>query len=172
MKMNTLPCHGVHWRCCLSAATRDPTTGEITDFVGESACAWGLPQPTQKHSHLVHDHGQLDTHWEHSHRPFPSREPSFHSISVMCRFWVCLFDTRSAHQNARWSKCPTHDHKHRVNPFNIAGSAQPRSMNGFRVPKRFFFFCAAARPQGGKIVTFLFDLLKRVLNRGWADSRM
>ena len=108
------------------------------------------------------------THVVHSHRA----KPSFHSISVMCRFWVCLFDTRSAHQNARWSKCPTHDHKHRVNPFNVAGSAQPRFINGFRISKRFFFFCAAARPQGGKIVTFLFDLLKRVLNRGWADSRM
>ena len=107
-------------------------TDEITGFVCESACTWGLPQPIWRCSHLVHDHGQVDKCWEHSHRPFPSRKPSFHSISVMCRFWVCLFDTRSAHQNARWSKCPTHDHKHRVNPFNIAGSAQPRFANGFR----------------------------------------
>ena len=147
-------------------------TNKITEFVGKSACPVGLPRAIQRCSHLFHDHGQVNKCWEHSHRPFPSRKPSFHSISVMCRFWVCLFDTRSAHQNARWSKCPTHDHKHRVNPFNIAGSAQPRFVNGFRISKRFFFFCAAARPQGGKIVTFLFDLLKRVLSRGWADSRM
>ena len=88
-------------------------------------------------------------HWEHSHRPSPSRKPSFHSISVMRRFWVCLFGTaRSAHQNARWSECPTHDHKRRVNPFNIAGSAQPRFVSGFRVSKSFFFFFAP--PPGHK----------------------
>ena len=115
-------------------------TNKITEFVGKSACPVGLPRAIQRCSQLVHAHGQLDEHWEHSHRPFPSRKPSFHSISVMCRFWVCLFDTRSAHQNARWSKCPTHDHKHRVNPFNIAGSAQPRFINGFRISKSFFFF--------------------------------
>ena len=115
-------------------------TNKIAEFVCESACTWGLPQPIQRCSHLFHNHGQVNKYWEHSHRPFPSRKPSFHSISVMCRFWVCLFDTRSAHQNARWSKCPTHDHKHRVNPFNIAGSAQPRFINGFRISKRFFFF--------------------------------
>ena len=79
----------------------------VTDFVGKSACTWGLPQPIQRCSHLFHDHGQVNKHWEHSHRPFPSRKPSFHSISVMCRFWICLFDTRSGHQNAKWSKCPT-----------------------------------------------------------------
>ena len=115
-------------------------TNKITEFVGKSACPVGLPRAIQRCGQLVHAHGQLNKYWEHSHRPFPSRKPSFHSISVMCRFWVCLFDTRSAHQNARWSKCPTHDHKHRVNPFNIAGSAQPRFTNGFRISKRFFFF--------------------------------
>ena len=139
MRSHAMACTGGAASVRQNSAKRD-FADFVTEFVCKSACTWDLPQPIQRCSHLFHDHGQCTKCWEHSHRPFPSRKPSFHSISVMCRFWICLFDTRSGHQNAKWSKCPTHDDKHRTNPFDIAESAQPRFINDFRISKCFFFF--------------------------------
>ena len=36
-------------------------TNKITEFVRKSACPVGLPQPTQRHSHLSHDRGRVPT---------------------------------------------------------------------------------------------------------------
>ena len=116
-----------------------PLVNEITEFVGKSACPVGLPRAIQRCSQLIHTHGQLNEYWEHSYRPFPSRKPSFSLIIRMFFFFFffffSLFDTRLDHQRAKCSKYPNYNHKHRTNPFNIAGSAQPRFINAFGISK-------------------------------------
>ena len=73
------------------------------------------------------------THIVHSHRV----NPHFPSLSAcfFFFFFFSLFDTRLDHQRAKCSKYPNYNHKYRTNPFNIAGSSQPRFINAFGILK-------------------------------------
>ena len=66
----------------------------------------------------------------------------------------------------------------RGNIFHVVDSAQPRFVNGFGISKSNVLVTCSRKIgvwwglMGGWTVTFLLDLLKAFMNRGWADSRM
>jgi len=126
----------IYYKSCTAALLRCGHAAD-TRAVAWHATVGAAPGLSRGVANLFIPMGNLmntgSTHIVHSHRINPHFPSS--SACAFFLFFFRLFDTRLDHKNDKCLKHSNYNHKHRTNPFNIAGSAQPRFINAFRISK-------------------------------------